>query len=210
MSNTDTQTTNIPNSRLTQPSTTLATSESSGRDEIKTITDEDDCAIELKKYEDVREEMKFKIDEYYKKILGLYTDNYNDYLRKISSTNQDDVDYANTQLKPKIQSYNNHLIKINQNLVNRVNSISELINKQKNSLTTKRYEIDKNYKKIQDLKTRDGQLKMENLGKNNQLKQLYSDNESNNLYYYMYLSINILFLVINILLLLYLIFNNKN
>ena len=71
-------------------------------------------------------------------------------------------------------------------------------------------EIDKNYKKIQDLKTRDGQLKMENLGKNNQLKQLYSDNESNNLYYYMYLSINILFLVINILLLVYLMFNNKN
>ena len=151
-------------------------------------------------------DMKLKIDAYYQKILGLYTDNYNDYLRKISSNNQDDIDFANTQLKPKIQKYNSHLIKINQELVDRVNSISNLINKQKNSLTTKRYEIDENYKKIQDLKKREGQLKMDQIGKNNQLKQLTADNESNNLYYYMYLSINILFLVINLLLLLYIVF----
>ena len=202
----NTQTTTAVTSRLSQTSATLATTKPLAEEEIKVITDEDDCAIELKNYEDVREDMKLKIDAYYQKILGLYTDNYNDYLRKISSNNQDDIDFANTQLKPKIQKYNSHLIKINQELVDRVNSISNLINKQKNSLTTKRYEIDENYKKIQDLKKREGQLKMDQIGKNNQLKQLTADNESNNLYYYMYLSINILFLVINLLLLLYIVF----
>ena len=51
----NTQTTTAVTSRLSQTSATLATTKPLAEEEIKVITDEDDCAIELKNYEDVRE-----------------------------------------------------------------------------------------------------------------------------------------------------------
>ena len=123
--------------------------------EIKNVSEKDDkCSISIKDYEDVRSEMKQDIDKYYTKILTGYTTNYNQYLNKINSSEQNDIDYATTQLKPKVVAYNKQLVNINKEMIKRVNSVSELIDQQKEGLTSKRNEVKGNYDKLDKLEKR--------------------------------------------------------
>ena len=168
-----------------------------GTNSINTTNDEDDkCAINLRDYESVREDIKKDIDDYYNKVLGLYTLNYDDYLSNINSTDQDKIDYAMTQLKPKVRGYNKQLIEINKKLINRVNNVSKLIEKQKKSLESNRNEINDNYVKIDKLENRKKQLKTEIRGNQNYLNDVEGRTETDNVYKYVYVGVNILLLII--------------
>lgn len=168
-----------------------------GTNNISITNDEDDkCAINLKDYESVRKEMKNDIDDYYNKVLGLYTQNYDDYLSNVNSTDQDKIDFALTQLKPMIKGYNKQLITINQKLIDRVNSVSKLIEKQKKSLESNRNEINDNYVKIEKLENRRKQLKTEIEGNQNYLNDVEGRTETDSVYKYLYIGVNILLLII--------------
>lgn len=172
---------------------------------IGTTNDRDDeCAISLKDYETVRNEMKEKMNTYYNEILGLYSASYDSYLDNIDSTDQDKIDYALTQLKPDVKSYNNQLIKINQVMIDRVNNVSKLIDEQKKSLVGKRNEIDANYTKIDKLKKRRDQLKVDITGNEDYLKEVDSRRENDSLYKSIYIGVNILLLIIIVSTLVYL------
>lgn len=175
--------------------------------DIKNVSEKDDkCSISIKDYEDVRSDMKEDIDKYYAKILTGYTDNYNQYLSKINSSEQNDIDYATTQLKPKVVAYNKQLININKEMIKRVNDVSNLIDEQKESLTTKREEIKANYDKLDKLEKRRDDLKTEVNGNKNHLAEISDNSGDKKLYTSIYIGINLLLFLIIIGTLVYMLF----
>ena len=164
------------------------------------------CAISLKDYETVRREMKKEIDDYYANILGVYTDSYEKYLNKINSPDQDDVDYAMTQLKPKVIGYNTQLINVNKKLIDRVNDVSKLIDEQKANLETNRDEINDNNVKIDKLEQRKLQLGSDINGNERYLKEISNKTDTDNVYKYVYIGINLLLLIIIISILVYMLY----
>jgi chromosome segregation ATPase len=175
--------------------------------EINNVSEKDDkCSISIKDYEDVRMEMKQDIDKYYSKILTGYTDNYNQYLSKINSSEQNDIDYATTQLKPKVIAYNKQLININKEMIKRANDVSSLIDEQKESLTTKRDKIKINYDKIDKLEKRRADLKTEVNSNKNYLADISDSSGNQNLYTSIYIGINLLLFIIIIGVLIYMLF----
>lgn len=174
---------------------------------IKNVSEKDDkCSISIKDYEDVRSDMKDDIDKYYAKILTGYTDNYNQYLSKINSSEQNDIDYATTQIKPKVVAYNKQLININKEMIKRVNDVSNLIDEQKESLTTKREEIKTNYDKLDKLEKRRDDLKTEVNGNKNHLAEISDNSGDKKLYTSIYIGINLLLFIIIVATLVYMLF----
>ena len=191
------------------PSRTVADviEQNSGTNEIKTTSEKDDkCSISIKDYEDVRSEMKEDIDKYYGKILTGYTDNYNKYLSKINSSEQNDIDYATTQLKPKVIAYNKQLIGINKKMIKRVNNSTELIDEQKGGLSSKREEVKTNYDKLEKLEKRRDDLKSEVYGNKNHLSDISESSGDKKLYTSIYIGINLLLFIIIVGALVYMLF----
>ena len=175
--------------------------------EIKNVSEKDDkCSISIKDYEDVRSEMKQDIDKYYTKILTGYTTNYNQYLNKINSSEQNDIDYATTQLKPKVVAYNKQLVNINKEMIKRVNSVSELIDQQKEGLTSKRNEVKGNYYKLDKLEKRRDDLRTEVNGNQHHLEEISDSSGDKNLYTSIYIGINLLLFIIIVGVLVYMLF----
>ena len=175
--------------------------------EIKNVSEKDDkCSISIKDYEDVRSEMKQDIDKYYTKILTGYTTNYNQYLNKINSSEQNDIDYATTQLKPKVVAYNKQLVNINKEMIKRVNSVSELIDQQKEGLTSKRNEVKGNYDKLDKLEKRRDDLRTEVNGNQHHLEEISDSSGDKNLYTSIYIGINLLLFIIIVGVLVYMLF----
>ena len=175
--------------------------------EIKNVSEKDDkCSISIKDYEDVRSEMKQDIDKYYTKILTGYTTNYNQYLNKINSSEQNDIDYATTQLKPKVVAYNKQLVNINKEMIKRVNSVSELIDQQKEGLTSKRNEVKGNYDKLDKLEKRRDDLRTEVNGNQHHLEEISDSSGDKNLYTSIYIGINLLLFMIIVGVLIYMLF----
>lgn len=175
--------------------------------EIKNVSEKDDkCSISIKDYEDVRSEMKQDIDKYYTKILTGYTTNYNQYLNKINSSEQNDIDYATTQLKPKVVAYNKQLVNINKEMIKRVNSVSELIDQQKEGLTSKRNEVKGNYDKLDKLEKRRDDLRTEVNGNQHHLEEISDSSGDKNLYTSIYIGINLLLFMIIVGILIYMLF----
>lgn len=174
---------------------TISSSQQDNND-INTMEESNtECQINLKDYDTVRGEIKKEIDSYYNKILGTYSENYEEYLEKITSNDQDDVDFANTQLKPKVIGYNKQLIKINKELIKRVNEGTKMIDDQKNNLQSNRDEINNNHIKIDKLEEKRLQLKTQVKGNNKFLKEIEHRVENDNIYKYVYVGINLLLLI---------------
>lgn len=191
------------------PSRTVANviEQNTATNDIQNVSEKDDkCSISIKDYEDVRADMKQDIDKYYSKILTGYTENYNQYLSKINSSEQNDIDYATTQLKPKVIAYNRQLININKEMIKRVNDVSSLIDEQKASLTTKRDEIKANYDKLDKLEKRRDNLKTEVNANKNHLAEISDSSGNKKLYTSIYIGINILLLTIIVGILVYMLF----
>lgn len=161
------------------------------------------CGITLQDYDVVRAEVKKEIDEYYNKILGIYTQSYEEYLNKISSSDQDDVEYATTQLKPKVIGYNKQLININKELINRVNNGTKLIDEQKNSLQANRDEINDNHIKIDKLEKKRLQLKTDIKANNKFAQEILHRTENDTVHKYIYVGVNLLLLILIIVMLFY-------
>ena len=150
--------------------------------------------------------MKQDIDKYYTKILTGYTTNYNQYLNKINSSEQNDIDYATTQLKPKVVAYNKQLVNINKEMIKRVNSVSELIDQQKEGLTSKRNEVKGNYDKLDKLEKRRDDLRTEVNGNQHHLEEISDSSGDKNLYTSIYIGINLLLFIIIVGVLVYMLF----
>lgn len=165
---------------------------------------EDECNENLPDYETLRQNNLQKINKYYNETLGKYKNNYSDYLNKINSADEDDRQNANTQLKPRVKTYNDHLIKINKEMIAKVNLTNDLMVKQKEELDLKRKRVHTNYKKIDNLKLKNRQLKNDNQGKESNLTDSNQLIKSNNTYKYGIIGVNILALVVIMALLLYL------
>jgi len=212
MATTVPQTTNIgvpANGTTATPARTVANviEQNPVTNEITNVSEKDDkCSISIKDYEDVRLDMKQDIDKYYSKILTGYTENYNQYLNKINSTEQNDIDYATTQLKPKVVAYNKQLVNINKEMIKRVNNVSDLIDQQKEGLESKRKEVKDNYDKLDKLEKRRDDLKTEVNGNQHHLEEISDSSGDKNLYTSIYIGINLLLFIIIVSVLLYMLF----
>jgi hypothetical protein len=165
---------------------------------------EEQCNEELPDYETLRQQNLQKINKYYNETLGKYKDNYSSYLNKVNSADEDDRQNANTQLKPRVKTYNDHLIKINKEMIAKVNLTNDLMIKQKEELELKRKRIQSNYKNIDNFKQKNRQFKNDNQGKEVNLSESNQLINSNHTYKYGYIGANILALVVIISLLMYL------
>jgi hypothetical protein len=162
------------------------------------------CDNQLPDYETLRNNNLKEINQYYNAILGKYKNNYSSYLSKINSPDNDERQNALTQLKPVVKSYNEHLIKINKEMIAKVNLTNDLLVKQKEEIDEKRRIVKSNYQKIDDLKDHNKMLRQEN---NSRSSNLHQSKEliNNNIYYkYGVIGLNLLMLVIIIALLVYL------
>jgi len=165
---------------------------------------QEECDNQLPDYETLRNINLKEINKYYNSILGKYKNNYSNYLSKINSTDNDDRQNALTQIKPVVKSYNEHLIKINKEMIAKVNLTNDLLVKQKEEIDEKRKIIKDNYQKIDDLKESNKMLRQDN---NSRSSNLYQSKEliNNNQYYkYGTIGINLLMLIIIVSLLIYL------
>ena len=167
-------------------------------------TADEECKNELPDYETLRNQNLDKINSYYNKILGDYTTNYTSYLNKINSADNDDRQNALTQIKPKVKSYNDHLIKINQEMIAKVNLTNDLIVKQKEELDLKRKIVNENYIKIDDVKANNQMLKESSNARERNLTESKELQESNTYYKYGAIGINILIFIVIISLLIFL------
>ena len=91
----------------------------------------------LPDYETLRNNNLREINQHYNAILGQYKNNYSSYLSKINSADNDERQNVLTQLKPKVKSYNDHLIKINKEMIIKVNLTNDLLVKQKEEIDSK-------------------------------------------------------------------------
>lgn len=168
------------------------------------VTSDNTCKDELPNYETLRNNNLKEINQYYNAILGQYKNNYSSYLSKINSTDNDDRQNALTQIKPRVKSYNDHLIKINKEMIAKVNLTNDLLVKQKEEIDNKRQIIKNNYQKIDDLKEKNKFLKQQNNSRESNLEQNTELINSNKYHTYGVIGINILMLIIVIALLIYL------
>jgi len=171
--------------------------------DTSTSSQEAECNRDLPDYETLRQQNLNKINTYYNETLGKYKDNYSSYLSKINSADDDDRQNANTQLKPRVKTYNDHLIKINKEMIAKVNLTNDLMIKQKEELDVKRKQIHRNYKNIDNLKQKNRQFKNDIQGKEVNLSESNQLIKSNNTYKNGLIGVNILALVVIISLLMF-------
>lgn len=162
------------------------------------------CDNQLPDYETLRDNNLKEINQYYNAILGKYKNNYSSYLSKINSPDNDERQNALTQLKPVVKSYNEHLIKINKEMIAKVNLTNDLLVKQKDEIDEKRRIVKSNYQKIDDLKEHNKMLRQENNSRSSNLHQSRELINNNTYYKYGVIGLNILMLVIIVALLVYL------
>lgn len=197
----NTTTTTTPN---TAPTYTQATPTRTTNGVIESSDNGNQCKEDLPDYETLRQQNLQKINKYYNDTLGKYKNNYSDYLNKINSADEDDRQNANTQLKPRVKTYNEHLIKINKEMIAKVNLTNDLMVKQKEELDLKRKRVQSNYNKIDNLKLKNRQLTNDNQGRQSNLNESNELIKSNDTFKYGIIGANILALVVIVALLFYL------
>ena len=162
------------------------------------------CKNNLPDYETLRNNNLREINQHYNAILGQYKNNYSSYLTKVNSSDNDERQNALTQIKPMVKSHNDHLIKINKEMISKVNLTNDLLVKQKEEIDSKRQIIKNNYQKIDDLKQKNSSLKQNNNSRASNLQQNIDLMDSNRYYKYGMIGVNILMLIVIISLLIYL------
>lgn len=170
----------------------------------KNRKDSENCDNQLPDYETLRNNNLKEINRYYNAVLGKYKNNYSNYLSKINSADNDDRQNALTQIKPVVKSYNEHLIKINKEMIAKVNLTNDLLVKQKEELDEKRRIVKDNYQKIDDLKEHNKTLRQDNNSRSSNLHQSNELINENRYYKYGAIGINLLLLVVIVSLLIYL------
>jgi len=172
--------------------------------DTKNRSSQEKCDNQLPDYETLRNNNLKEINKYYNAILGKYKNNYSSYLSKINSPDNDERQNALTQIKPMVKSYNDHLIKINKEMIAKVNLTNDLLVKQKEEIDEKRRIVKTNYQKIDDLKEHNKMLRQENNSRSSNLHQSAELLNNNNYYKYGVIGLNLLMLIIVVALLIYL------
>lgn len=166
------------------------------------------CNITIPDYPTLRQQNLDKINSYYNKLLSSYTQNYKDFSTQSASSNVNDRTYANTTLKPKVQSFNTQIITTSQAMIDNVNQDTDLIMSQKNELLEKTRAIDSLMNNIQLLKDKDNEMSVLTSARNDSLNSSKTGTDSMNFNTYIYIGINILMVLCVIGLIVYIVYSN--
>lgn len=164
--------------------------------------------IAVPDYNILRQQNLAKINDYYSKLLGSYTQSYKDYSTQTASSNVNDRLYATNTLKPKVDNYNQQLIKVSQSMIDNVNQDTELISAQKDELLKKTRDIDQMIKNITLLKEKDNEMSVLSRARIDSLNSAETSKDDMQFYTYIYIGIGILLLIIILGIVFYLVYSN--
>ena len=154
----------------------------------------------------LRQQNLKKITDYYNTLLNTYTSLYVTYSSQKNSENPSDREYSTTSLKPKIEAYNDQIIKLSKTLIETVNKDNDLILDQINELNTKNQSIETIMNQLTVLKEKNID---ENILEKSQIDNLdATKNSTEDLHFttQIYMGINILLLLLVICLIIYLVY----
>jgi len=162
-------------------------------------------------YEELRGQNLNKVEQYYNKILADYETNYQTYIEKKNSDQQDEQDEANFLMNEKgvIKNLNNHLIDIKSELNKSISSDFIDLEKQKNKVEATDLKIADNKEIINNLN------KLVNHSENTYKKNVNNvdDNEKRNdinQWYHIYYISTCVILLIGVLVTAYLVYYKED
>lgn len=167
----------------------------------------DSCNIYVPDYTVLRQQNLDKINTYYQSLLGSYTSTYADYAKNSNGTANDKI-YANNIALPKYTNYNNQLINITQSVINSVNQDMDLIAAQKDELMTKSRHIDTIMNNLSLLKDKDNEMSVLTGARQQSLSSSEEGLEEINFSNYIFIGVNILFLLIVLGLVFYIVYSS--
>jgi hypothetical protein len=204
----------ITMSSNTQPSTTYTSTTDARMTESSTLVSDSDTPtsqcnnIAIPDYTTLRQKSLNQINTYYQTLLGSYTKNYQDFSTNSASSNINDRKYATTTLKPKLNNYNTQLINLSKNMINNVNQDMDLIGAQKDELLTKTRQIDTIMNNITLLKDKDNEMTVLTGSRKDSLESAKDGGNEVNFTTYIYIGINVLFILIVLGLVIYIVYSS--
>ena len=166
------------------------------------------CQVTIPDYSVLRQQNITKINNYYSTLLSSYTKNYSDYATQSASSNINDKTNAKTIIMPKVKDNNTQIINLSQAMINNVNQDTDLINNQKNDLTSKMDVIDSIITNIGLLSDKDTEMTILTGAKQDSLASTTSSKDEMQFTTYIYIGICILLVILVIGLIIYLVYSN--
>jgi len=166
----------------------------------------DSCQVTIPDYTVLRQQNIAKINDTYNTLLSSYTKNYSDYAAQ-SVGNINDRTNATTIIMPKVKDANTQIINLSQTMINNVNQDTDLINDQKNQLTSKMAEIDSLLNNINLLTDKDTEMTVLTNAKQDSLNSTTTGSEDMQFNTYVYIGISILLVLTIIGLIIYLVYS---
>ena len=166
----------------------------------------DSCQVTIPDYTTLRQQNIAKINDTYNTLLSSYTKNYADYAAQ-SVGDINDRTNATTIIMPKVKDANTQIINLSQTMINNVNQDTDLINDQKNQLTSKMSEIDSLMSNINLLTDKDTEMTVLTGAKQDSLNSTTTGVEDMQFNTYVYIGISILLVLTIIGLIIYLVYS---
>lgn len=158
--------------------------------------EDDSCTISIPDYNVLRQQNIKKINDYYDNLLSSYSKDYQEYARQLTSANINDRSYASTKLKPKLGNYDEQIIKVSKNLMERVNTETDLIGDQKKSLNDKIEKVEALREEIKLIKKQDKEASNISNSNNDTIKQSKKKIRDLEIINYIYITGNIILLLV--------------
>jgi hypothetical protein len=156
------------------------------------------CNISIPDYNVLRQDNLNKINNYYNNLMSSYSKDNENYLSQVESTNINDRTFAITKLRPKLTEYNDHIIKVNKNLINKVDTEIDLIKEQKKTLNEKVAIIDNLREEVKNMKTKDKEISNVANSNNDTITQTKNEIKYLEIYNNIYIGANVILLIISI------------